>query len=512
MGEPQAMTTGSRSDDGRRALKLGLVSVVTLVAFESLAVITILPDIEADLGGIAWYGWVTTAFFLGTMIGIVFAGDQADRHGAGRPYVLGLVLFAVGLLLGGLAPAMPVLVAGRFVQGFGAGVVPAIGYVAIGRAFSVEDRPRMFAVLSTAWVVPGIVGPVLAERVSDAVGWRWVFLGLVPLVAVTGSLVVPAMVRLGPLEGYRPPVVKFRRRRMVEAVRVAAGAALVVASFTASRWLLVPGILSGLVVGLAPLTRLTPPGTLRGRPGLPAVVLSRGLLTFAFFGSDTFVPYALTNGRGEALFAGSVAVTLATLAWTAGAWCQDHWITRTGEAFFIRLGYVVLLPAIAIVAVAALPDVLPFWMIHVGWAVGGLGIGLGYAAHSQLTLRSTPASEYGAATASLQLLDNLGVALGTGAVGVIVTLGDDLGWPAGDAVSAALIIPAAVAALGLLVSGRLPARRSPSGRRPQGANSRSPGVVVDVQPEESPNAGAWNERPPSVEHPTIAEHDHVAGL
>jgi MFS family permease len=512
MGEPQAMTTGSRSDDGRRALKLGLVSVVTLVAFESLAVITILPDIEADLGGIAWYGWVTTAFFLGTMIGIVFAGDQADRHGAGRPYVLGLVLFAVGLVLGGLAPAMPVLVAGRFVQGFGAGVVPAVGYVAIGRSFSVEDRPRMFAVLSTAWVVPGIVGPVLAERVSDAIGWRWVFLGLVPLVAVTGSLVVPAMMRLGPVEGYRAPAVKLRRRRMVEAVRVAAGAALVVASFTASRWLLVPGILGGLVIGLAPLTRLTPPGTLRGRPGLPAVVLSRGLLTFAFFGSDTFVPYALTNGRGEALFAGSVAVTLATLAWTAGAWCQDHWITRTGEAFFIRLGYVVLLPAIAIIAVAALPDVLPFWMIHVGWAIGGLGIGLGYAAHSQLTLRSAPASEYGAATASLQLLDNLGVALGTGAVGVIVTVGDDLGWPAGDAVSAALIIPAAIAAIGLLVSGRLPGRRSASGIRPQGANSRSPGVVVDVQPEESTNAGAGNERPPSVEHPAVAEHDHVAGL
>ena len=53
-----------------RSLTIGLVSIVTLVAFESLAVITILPDIEADLKGLAWYGWVTTAFFLGTMIGM----------------------------------------------------------------------------------------------------------------------------------------------------------------------------------------------------------------------------------------------------------------------------------------------------------------------------------------------------------------------------------------------------------------------------------------------------------
>jgi MFS family permease len=442
---------------GGRAMKVGLIAVVTLVAFESLAVITILPDIEADLGGVAWYGWVTTAFFLGTMTGIVYAGDQADRRGAGRPYVQGLVLFAAGLMIAGLAPSMPVLVAGRFVQGFGAGVVPAIGYVAIGRAFTETERPRMFALLSTAWVVPGLVGPVLAERVSDTIGWRWVFLGLLPLVAVAGALIVPTMGRLGPLPQAPRPATPFRRRRMVEAVRVAAGAAVIIASFTTSRWLLLPGIVAGLAVGLGPLTRLTPAGTLVARPGLPSVILSRGLLTFAFFGADTFVPYALHSGRGTSVFAGSVAVTLATLAWTAGAWMQDRWITRTGEAAFVRSSYAVLLPAIAIIALASLPDLLPYWLIPVGWTFGGLAIGLGYAAHSQLTLRCAPAEQYGAATASLQLLDNLGVALGTGAVGVIVTFGDDVGWAAGDAVAVALIPAAAVAALGLVVSRRLPA-------------------------------------------------------
>ena len=73
---------------------------------------------------------------------------------------------------------------------------------------------------------------------------------------------------------------------------------MVVAGFTASRWLLVPALVGGVLVALGPLRRLTPPGTLRGAAGLPAVVLSRGLLTFAFFGADTFVPRALTAGRG----------------------------------------------------------------------------------------------------------------------------------------------------------------------------------------------------------------------
>jgi len=454
------------ADTGRRALKVGLIAVVTLVAFESLAVITILPDIEADLGGVAWYGWVSTAFFLGTMIGIVFAGDQADRRGAGWPFVIGLVLFASGLIVGGLAPSMPVLVAGRFVQGFGAGVVPAIGYVVIGRAFTDAERPRMFALLSTAWVVPGLIGPIVAERIAQAAGWRWVFLGLVPLVAVAGALVVPAMARIGPLGGGARPVTPFRRRRMLEASRVAIGAALIVASFNTSRWLLVPGIAAGLLIGLGPLSRLTPAGTLRARPGLPAVVLSRGMLTFAFFGTDTFVPYAVHNGRGASVFAGSVAVTVATLAWTAGTWVQDRWIGRTGEALFVRLAYALLFPSIVVVALGALPDLLPLWVLYVGWAVGGLGIGLGYSAHSQLTLRCAPANAYGAATASLQLLDNLGVALGTGVVGAVVTFGDDLGWAPGDAAAAALIPAAAIAALGLAVSRRLPTQATTA--TPQG--------------------------------------------
>ena len=160
---------------------------------------------------------------------------------------------------------MPVLVAGRFVQGFGAGVVPAIGYVAIGRSFREAERPRMFAVLSTAWVVPGMVGPVLAERVSDGVGWRWVFLGLVPLVAVAGSLVVPAMMRLGPLADAPPPcpscAAGWSKRCGWPPERRSSWPASRRRDGCSSR----DG--GGLVVGLGPLTRLTPPGTMRAGPG-----------------------------------------------------------------------------------------------------------------------------------------------------------------------------------------------------------------------------------------------------
>src|SRR5262249_26038717 len=140
----------------RRRLTLGLTLTISLVAVEALAIATVLPTVSDDLDGIALYGWVFSAFFLGTLIGIVVSGQSADRLGAAPAFGVGLVLFAIGLLVGGLAPTMLVLVLARLVQGFGAGAIPAIGYVAIGRAYPDSLRPRMFAVLSSAWVIPGI--------------------------------------------------------------------------------------------------------------------------------------------------------------------------------------------------------------------------------------------------------------------------------------------------------------------------------------------------------------------
>lgn len=78
---------------------------------------------------------------------------------------------------------MAVLVAARFVQGLGAGTIQPIAYVAIGRSLPEALRPRMFATLSTAWVLPGIAGPAIAGAVGDSIGWRYVFLGLLPLIA-----------------------------------------------------------------------------------------------------------------------------------------------------------------------------------------------------------------------------------------------------------------------------------------------------------------------------------------
>ena len=197
----------------RRGLTIGLVLTITLVAFEALAISTVLPIVARDLGDLEHYGWVFTSFFLGSLIGIAVVGGVINRGGLGRPLGIGLGLFAIGLLLGGLAMSMPMLIGARFIQGLGAGTIPPIAYVAIGRSLPESLRPRMFAVLSTAWVLPGVIGPAIAGVVGEAFGWRYVFLGLLPLIAVAGLLTIRAVSKVVPRGGGRRCRGRGGRRR-----------------------------------------------------------------------------------------------------------------------------------------------------------------------------------------------------------------------------------------------------------------------------------------------------------
>lgn len=466
----------------RRTLTAGLVLTVTFIAAEALAVVTVMPVVVRDLGGLRLYGWVFSAFMLTSMIGIVAAGREADRRGPAVPFAAGVVLFGAGLAVAGLAPSMPVLVIGRGLQGLGAGAVPAVAYVAIGRGLPEQLRARMMAVLSTAWVAPGLAGPALSAEVARLFGWRWVFLGLLPLVGVTGSLAIPALVRMGrPAAEQRPtagrePAAEQRptaEHRLADGVGAAAGAAMTLAGLTliagARSYLAGPAlIVVGGGVGVTALRRLLPAGTFRAVPGLPATILSRSMLTFAFFGADAFVTLAITTVRHRSPALAGLAVTGSTLAWTAGAWVQARMSERWEGRRLVRLGLVIILAGMA----GLVPVLQPGVPVAVGlaaWTVAGLGIGLAYAPISLMMLREAPPGREGWAAASLNLADVLGTAMGIGVGGAAVAAGTGTGWALSSGITVAIAISAAAAALALAVSRNLPtgrpAPRPPADRR-----------------------------------------------
>ena len=437
----------------RRRLSAGLVLTVTLVAFESLAVSTVMPKVEDDLGDLALYGWVFSAFFLGTLVGAVLAGESADRRGTAPPFMLGLVLFSIGLGIAGAAPSMPVLVAARVLQGVGAGAIPAIAYTSVGRAYPPALRPRVFAVFSSAWVIPGLIGPTVAGGVEHATSWRFVFWAILPLVVIAGVMTLPA---LRESDRANPPTSTEPSGRVRRAVVLAGGAALVLGATSAEQlWLTLVLAAIGAPIAIWAFTRLVPEGTLRIAPGVPAAVAVRGILTFAFFGTDAFIALAATDARDQSTFVAGAALTTATVAWTAAAWVQQHRVHVDGPRRLVTVGLVLV--AAGITGGILLAGTGPIPVAIAVWGLAGFGTGLSYAPLSVTVLgMATPGTE-GAASSSLQLSDVLGVALGTGCSGAIVALGESRGWSVGDSLTIAFTVTGTVALLGALAARRLPA-------------------------------------------------------
>jgi len=401
-----------------RRLTLGLILITLGPAFEGLAVATILPKIVANLGGLSLYGWAFSAYMLATLVGIILAGDEADRRGPALSFIMGMVLFVLGLILAGTASSMITLVLSRGVQGFGAGLLSSVAFVCVGRGYPEEVKPRMLAVLSSAWVVPGLIGPALAGIVADLVGWRWVFLGLVPVLPLATGLVLPALRQLLPsmMSG------SFDAHRLFAAIGLVIGAGMTLTGLqTKSIPLATVLILPGLAVGIASLRHLLPPGTLRARAGIPAAIATIGFLSMAYFGGEAFLPLTLISIRDQSLIIAGVALTAATLSWTAGSWLQAQLAPRQGRRLLASTGLLLIAIGLAGIASVLIPGT-SIAVAPLAWGVAGLGMGLAYSTLNLVVLETAPAHQEGSALASMQLSSVLGSALGTGFGGVIIGL------------------------------------------------------------------------------------------
>ena len=355
---------------------------------------------------------------------------------------------------------MPVLIGGRLLQGFGAGGIAPVAYVAIARVLPEGLRPKMFAVLSTAWVLPGVIGPALSGLIAEHLSWRFVFLGLLPLIAIAAALSIPALARVAPAPEGAVRSSSAERRRLLGALVLALGAGLLLVGLTMAS---LPGlalVALGIAIGLPAYRALTPAGTLAARRGLPAAVLIRGVLTFAFFSVDAYVPLLLIGWRGIDASVAGIALTVATLTWTAAAWVQARYVVRLGAGRFVTACFVVVLVAIALLALVLSPSV-PIIVASIAWGIAGIGMGLGYAPLTLVVLAEAPPEGQGMATAALQLSDVLGTALGTGTGGAVIAFVLGAGQPASVGLAGVMVVGAVVGLVGLVLSARLRGQAAP---------------------------------------------------
>ncbi|MFL6139924.1 MAG: MFS transporter [Frankiaceae bacterium] len=446
---PVGAARAARADGGQRATLIGLLMVVTAVAFEALAVATVMPVVARSLSGLSLYGWAFTAFFITSIVGMVVAGPWSDRAGPVPAFISGLAVFAAGLLIAGSATSMPVFIAGRAVQGFGAGENIVALYVVIARVFAEADRPRVFSAISGAWVLPSVVGPAVAGLVAEHVGWRWVFYGLPPFVVAGLLLLVPALRGLGP-----GPAADGRRMaaRWPVALRLAAGVTLLEVAGQRLTWWSIPLAGAGAVLLVPSLRLLLPAGALRLARGLPAVVVSRGLLAGAFFGAEAFLPLDLQTLHHMRPGVAGVPLTVGAIGWFAGSWYQGRLPAGRSRDALVRQGFALVTAGVAGLVAVTYPGV-PGWFAVLCWTVGGAGMGLAMSTVGLLTLQLSPPGEQGVSSAALQISDAVGSTLCIAVGGALLAVGREaLGT--GPVLRLVFALMAAVAGAGILVSGR----------------------------------------------------------
>jgi MFS family permease len=450
------ISKGVWSENYRR-LTLGLILIMLGPAFETLAVATILPKIVADLGGLSLYGWSFSAYMLATLVGLILAGDEADQRGPALPFIIGVVSFVLGLVLAGTAPSMIVFVLSRAVQGFGAGILVSVTYACVGQGYPEQLKPGMVAILASAWVVPGLIGPALAGIIADLFGWRWVFLGLVLVLPLGSGLVLPALKKLTLSKEVRVPRA-LDIQRLLATAGLVAGAGMTLAGLQAqSIPLALVLLLAGLPIGILSLRYVLPRGTLRVKAGLPASIATIGLLSVAFFGGEAFLPLTLISIRGQNTIFAGIALTAATLSWTAGSWLQAKLAPQKGRRMLVMSGLLLVAVGLAGIASVLIPGI-PAIVAIVAWGVGGLGIGLAYSTLSLVVLETAPKDQVGSASASMELSSVLGTALGTGLGGVIIAFAAGSGRSQSWGIALIDILMIAVIVFACLTAMRLPGK------------------------------------------------------
>ncbi|MFC0338363.1 Predicted arabinose efflux permease, MFS family [Kushneria avicenniae] len=404
-----------------RALSLSLFCITVLVAFEALAVATAMPVIADHLDGLSLYALAYAGPVAASVIGMAAAGWLSNARGPRPAFLIGAVCFASGLLIAGSAPTMTVLVAGRVVQGLGGGAISVAVYVIVARAYPSSLRPSVFALFSAGWVLPSLVGPVVSGLIVTALGWRWLFLLIPALLVPVAWVILVALRRISenrqPFESPGQLIWALLAAAMVGLVHIGAH------SQGLLQWWLLMGGLAGL---LTIMPRMLPKGTFRLHQGLPRVIALRMTLGATFFASEAFIPLLLEHEHGLSPVMAGLALSVGAISWFLGAWIQRR-PGLQGRRLPLA-GMCAMSAGLLVIFLSQLVwrSVIP---IMAGWGLVGLGMGLGYASLSVLTLALTPEDEQGTTGAALQLADALSIAMALSVGGIAIghlTAGDPM--------------------------------------------------------------------------------------
>lgn len=413
---------------GANALRsLALAGGVALHAVNVYIATTILPSVVEEIGGLDLYAWNTTLFVVASILGSALSAKLLQRLGPRGAYAVAALVFIVGTIGCAIAPSMPLMLAGRFIQGFGGGFLFALAYAMIRFVFDEALWPRAMALVSGMWGVATLIGPAVGGVFAEAGAWRWAFWSIVPATAVFAAM---AYAVLPPRSGdtdERPALPLAQLALLTAAVIAVSAGSVMPGALRNSVGIAVALLLSLLLVAKEKRAkqRLLPRGTFTFTGPLAALYATLSLLAVTVTSTEIFVPLFLQVLHGQSpLIAGYLAALMAA-GWTIGS------IASSGAGAKGAARAMVAAPVLAFSGMVVLALLMPRgsdgdWIalapLCVGLAGVGFGVGLGWPHLLTRVLQVAPAGEQDLASASLTTVQLFATAIGAALAGMVANL------------------------------------------------------------------------------------------
>lgn len=396
---------------------------VGLEALEFYVTASLMPSMVRDVGGLALLAWTTSLFVAALVLGGVSIVIRPEGMTLRQVYIWGALIFSLGCLIVGFSPSMPVVLIGRFVQGFGAGLLVTLAYSFIRFVYPEGMQNAASAFYSALWGISTLLGPTLGGLFAHGSAWRWAFFILIPL-SLAMAILAPRYLPEG--EDQREP----QALPGVQIVLILAG--IIAMSYAGSvegaalRTMLVIGGLAALVALIGferkARARLLPRhATMISHP-LAQTYLAMFLL-IVVLNSDIFIPYFLQTMHATSPLVAGYIVALVATGWAVAGMMTASWQGRRARLAML-CGPVVLFASTLALAFAISRDnstgdigllsaiaILLFGM--------GVGIGLGWAHLLSQVMTLAEGAEADKATAAINLVPSLASAFGSAIAGVI---------------------------------------------------------------------------------------------
>jgi EmrB/QacA subfamily drug resistance transporter len=423
-------------------IMLSVMASLFLVALDQTIIATALGKIVQDFNAFDSLSWIVTAYLLTTTITVPIAGKLSDIFGRRNVLLIGVAIFVIGSLFGGMSGDVVQLVLWRAFQGIGAGIITANAFTIVGDLFAARERGKWQGLIGAVFGLSSVVGPLLGGWLTDGqqlfslvTDWRWTFFINVPIGIIAFALIAV----------FAPPL-RHAKKSKIDYV----GAALLTV-FLAVLILSVDN--TGTIfktfldtTGMSLTTLRIIMYTIVAAAAVAFVMVERRvqepILPLEFFKNRNFVLLISVAGLFGAAFMGSILYLtqfnqqvfgatptqsgLMLIPMVAGliftSILSGQIISRTGRyKVFMQVGF-----ALATVMMFALTTLNP----HTSYAqevvimvLMGMGMGVAMPTLNLAIQNEFKQRQLGVATSSSQLFRSLGSTLGTAVFGALLTAG-----------------------------------------------------------------------------------------